>query len=149
MAKILIDCADPNDLAAINEAAEQAAGKCNVTYYNQHEAMVEAGLSSSQRESARIIAEEAGDSEEAVRKRIERGKKHWDNMSRLQEPTRKPTGPIVKNVATYQLRKPGNTMMRPAKTNGFPLIMGFVIGAEKKNWLKRGPFKLKQKWTWP
>jgi hypothetical protein len=74
MAKIMVECSDPNSLSALEEAVDQAAGKCNITYFKQHEAMVEAGTSKSQRESARKIAASTGESEEAARKRIERGR---------------------------------------------------------------------------
>ena len=75
MAKIIIDCADPNDLKKVESLVEQTVGKCNTTYFRQHQGMVEAGTSKSKSESARIIAEDLGESPGAVRKRIERGEK--------------------------------------------------------------------------
>jgi hypothetical protein len=73
MAKIVIDCADPNDFAAVVESAENAAGSCTVTYAKQHLEMQKSGTSQSQRESARIIAKDSGESEGAVRRKIQRG----------------------------------------------------------------------------
>ena len=67
MAKIMVECSDPNSLSALEAAVDQAVGKCNITYLKQHEGMVEAGSSKSQRESARKIAADTGESEEAVR----------------------------------------------------------------------------------
>jgi hypothetical protein len=75
MSKIMVECSNPNDLKELEAVMEQAAGKCNVTYFKQHAAMVEAGKSTGQRDSARQIAEETGDSPGAVEQRILRGKK--------------------------------------------------------------------------
>jgi len=74
VAKIVIECADPNDFEAMIQAAQEAAGKCNITYAKQAEALKEAGVVKSEREAARKIAEETGENEETVRKRIYRGK---------------------------------------------------------------------------
>jgi hypothetical protein len=74
MSKIMIECNNPNDLKELEAAVEQAAGKCNITHYNQHQAMVDAGKSTSQRDSARKIAAETGESPAAVESRIRRGK---------------------------------------------------------------------------
>jgi hypothetical protein len=74
MAKITVECSNPNDLSALEAAVEQAAGRCNITYFKQHEALVDAGKSTSQRDSARKIAEETGESPAAVESRIRRGK---------------------------------------------------------------------------
>lgn len=75
MSKMIIDCADPNDLDELERAVEQAAGKCTITYFRQHQEMVKAGTSKSKSESAKIIAADTEESPEAVRKRIERGEK--------------------------------------------------------------------------
>jgi hypothetical protein len=48
MAKIVVECADPNDLKQVEAAVEQAVGKCNITHYKQHLALVEAGKSTGQ-----------------------------------------------------------------------------------------------------
>ncbi len=53
----------------------EGVGKCVITYFRQHEAMVEAGTSKGVRESARKIAEDTGESAETVRNRIRRGKR--------------------------------------------------------------------------
>jgi len=74
MAKIVVECSDPNDLDAIEKASEQIQGRCNITYFKQHKAMVEVGISKSERESARIIAKDIGETEGAVRRRIQKGK---------------------------------------------------------------------------
>jgi hypothetical protein len=74
MAKMMVECSNPNDLKELEAAMEQAAGKCNITHYKQHLGLVEAGKSTSQRDSARIIAAEVGESPAAVEQRIRRGK---------------------------------------------------------------------------
>lgn len=73
MAKIVIDCADPNDFAQVVESAEKAAGSCTVTYAKQHLEMVEVGTSGSIRESSRIIAEDSDETPKAVEHKIHRG----------------------------------------------------------------------------
>jgi len=75
MAKIVVECSNPNDMDEVEALVDQVAGKCNVTYFKQHQGMVEAGTSKSKSESARIIAEDTEESHGAVRKRIERGEK--------------------------------------------------------------------------
>lgn len=74
MARIVIDCANPNDFTEVVAAAEKAAGSCNITYFKQHEELKKAGKSNSIRESARIISKETEESPEAVRMKISRGK---------------------------------------------------------------------------
>ncbi|MCJ8501030.1 hypothetical protein [Desulfatitalea alkaliphila] len=78
MARITIDCADPNDFAQIVEKAEQAAGRCNVTYAKQAAALVEAGTVRSERAAAQQIAEETGEPVNTVRAMIQRGKSEVD-----------------------------------------------------------------------
>jgi len=73
MAKIVIDCADPNDFTKVVESAEKAAGSCTITYAKQHLEMVKAGTSGSVRESGRIISEDSDESEDATRMKIHRG----------------------------------------------------------------------------
>jgi len=80
MAKIkvgdyFIECENPNDLESLEKAFDEAVGKCNITYFKQHQEMVNAGISKSIRESSKIIAEDTGESPESVRCRIRRGKK--------------------------------------------------------------------------
>jgi len=75
MAKIVIDCADPNDFAKVVESAEKAAGSCTITYAKQHLEMVEKGTSKSVRESARIISEDSDETPKAVEHKISRGLK--------------------------------------------------------------------------
>ena len=77
MAKMTIECADPNDFKSVLELAEQAVGKCNITYANTAKALVEAGTVKSEREAARKIAADAGEPLSTVRKRIYTGKKRW------------------------------------------------------------------------
>ena len=74
MAKIVVECADPNDLQEIEKSVLDGVGRCVITYFKQHQVMIDAGKSKSERESARQIAEETGESPEAVRKKISRGK---------------------------------------------------------------------------
>lgn len=74
MARITIDCADPSDFTAIAEAAEKAAGRCNITYAKQAAALVDAGTVKSERAAAKQIAYETGESLETTRTRIKRGK---------------------------------------------------------------------------
>lgn len=74
MAKITVECTDPNDMKAMEVAMEQVVGKCNITYAKQAQALQEVGTASSQRDAARIIAEDTGESAQAVRHRIMRGK---------------------------------------------------------------------------
>ena len=73
MAKIVIDCADPNDFAEVAKSVEKAAGSCTITYAKQHLEMVEVGTSGGVRESARIISEDSDETPEAVRNKIRRG----------------------------------------------------------------------------
>ncbi len=56
MARIVIECIDPNDPDAVEAALEQITGKCNVTYFKQAEKMKKAGSASSDRDAARKIA---------------------------------------------------------------------------------------------
>ena len=86
MAKITIDCADPNDFTAVTEAAERAAGRCNITYAKQAAAMVDAGTVRSERKAAKQIAEETGEPLETVRTMVKRGKKEMGSG----EPKKKP-----------------------------------------------------------
>ena len=74
MAKIMIDCANPNDFREVVEQAEKAVRNCIVTYAKRDIELQEKGLSKSTRQSARIIAEETGESPDAVRMKINRGK---------------------------------------------------------------------------
>lgn len=80
MAKIVVECADPNDLDAVESAAEKFVGKCNVTYFKTHQALKEAGTSESVRQSARIISEDTGESEGAARMRINRGQAEVERL---------------------------------------------------------------------
>ena len=73
MAKIVIDCADPNDFTKVVESAERAAGSCTITYAKQHLEMVKAGTSRGVSESARIISDDSDDTPQAARRKIQRG----------------------------------------------------------------------------
>lgn len=75
MAKITIECADPNDLQALTAAAEQAAGRCTIIYAKRAKALVDAGACKSERAAARHIADETGEPIETVRSMIKRGNK--------------------------------------------------------------------------
>jgi len=74
MAKIVVECADPNDPKAVEAAIEEMTGKCNITYFQQAEKMKKVGSASSDLDAARKIAKDIGESEEAVRQRIMRGR---------------------------------------------------------------------------
>jgi len=74
MARIVVECANPNDPQAVEAAMEDMVGKCNVTYFKQAEKMKEAGKATSDREAARKIAKDTGESDGAVRLRIQRGR---------------------------------------------------------------------------
>ena len=89
MAKITIDCSDPNDLAALESAIEEAVGKCNVTYFKQAQELQEAGVVLSERAAARKIAEETGEPVPTVRSRIKAGKKEVDEASSTTESVEK------------------------------------------------------------
>jgi hypothetical protein len=75
MAKIVVECSDPNDLQAVEAATDQFQGKCNVTYFRQAKAMVDAGTAKTLHDASKRIAEDTGESEEAVRHRVRRGLK--------------------------------------------------------------------------
>jgi len=75
MARIVVECSNPNDLEAIVDAVELAAGKCPVTYFKQAKKLQEVGAVKSERAAARKIAEETGESPESVRQRIIDGKR--------------------------------------------------------------------------
>lgn len=75
MPKMMIECEDPNSFEAIQEAAFNSAGKCIVATYKHHVEMEKAGITKSKLGSAKKIAEESGDSVEAVRHRIRQGEK--------------------------------------------------------------------------
>lgn len=78
MAKIMIDCANPNDFQEVIKQAEKAVGNCTITYAKRDIELQDKGISSSTRESARIIAEETDESPDAVRMKINRGKKRLE-----------------------------------------------------------------------
>ena len=91
MARIILDCADPNDFKSILELAEKAAGRCNVTYANQAQALIDAGTVKSEREAARKIAEETGEPEKTTYTRIRRGKEELHSAECKPETLTKPT----------------------------------------------------------
>jgi hypothetical protein len=74
MAQLLVHCADPNNLKALEEAIHESAGRCNVTYYNQAEAMMEAGSAKSLHDASKQIAAQTGESPKVVENRVYRGK---------------------------------------------------------------------------
>ncbi|UCG07113.1 MAG: hypothetical protein JSV83_00190 [Desulfobacterales bacterium] len=75
MTQLVIECSDPNDLAALERAVEESVGKCSITYAKQAKKMQEVGVAKSDRAAARKISEETGEPLESVRTRIRRGKK--------------------------------------------------------------------------
>ena len=75
MAKIIVECIDPNDLEAIEQVSEQIAGKCNVTHYRTSEAMKKSGAAKSTFDSAKQISEATGEPLGTVRDRISKGEK--------------------------------------------------------------------------
>ncbi len=75
MAKVVVECADPNDLDSIEQAVDQIAGRCNVTYFKQAQALKQTGAAKSTSEAARIISSDTGESEQAARRRIQEGEK--------------------------------------------------------------------------
>jgi len=91
MAKMTIECADPNDFKSVLELAEQAVGKCNITYANTAKALIEAGTVKSEREAARKIAEGTDEPVETVRHRIKEGKKEVGGVSPKPETLTKST----------------------------------------------------------
>lgn len=75
MAKVYVDCADPNDLASLEAAFEQLQGKCDITYFRQAKGLMETGLVDSRRAAERHIAQETGETPSAVHARVQRGQK--------------------------------------------------------------------------
>lgn len=75
MAKMVVECQDPNDLDSVERAVEFAVGRCNVTYYKQAKQMVGQGVANSKHDAAKKLAEDTGESVGAVRQRIDRGQR--------------------------------------------------------------------------
>lgn len=75
MAKVYVDCADPNDLASLEASFEQLQGKCDITYFRQAKGLMETGLVDSLRAAERHIAQETGETPSAVHARVQRGQK--------------------------------------------------------------------------
>ena len=73
MARIVIECVDPNDFTSVIESAEQAVGNCTITYAKQHLELVDAGKSKSVSESARILASDSEETPQSVRRKIQKG----------------------------------------------------------------------------
>lgn len=80
MAKIVVECTDPNDLDAIEKASEQIVGKCDVTHYRTSEAMKESGAAASTYDSAKKIHKITGEPLGTVRYRIKKGKQEVDKV---------------------------------------------------------------------
>lgn len=89
MARITIDCADPSDLQALEDAAERAAGRCNIIYARQAQALIEAGTVKSERQAAAKIATETGEPVNTVRSMISRGKQMDAGASTTAAPKQK------------------------------------------------------------
>lgn len=96
MAKIVVECTNPNDLDEVESIMDQVIGRCNITYFKQHQGMVEAGTSKSKSESARIIAEDTEESPDAVRMRISRGEKESEQP--VQQKSNPPQSQQVINI---------------------------------------------------
>ena len=78
MAKILIDCGNIEDFEALEKLVDDVimrAKSCNITYFKQAQARIEAGVASSKAEASRQIAEETGEKPENVRWKIRDGEK--------------------------------------------------------------------------
>jgi hypothetical protein len=73
MAKIMIECPDPNspDLADIERQVAEKG--CRVRYFQDAEALIESGQATSRRDAARQIAESTGEHPSAVETKIRRG----------------------------------------------------------------------------
>lgn len=90
MAKIVVECTDPNDLDAIERSVEDFAGRCNVTYFRQAQAMVDAGKATSLHDAADKIADATGETSKTVEHRIYRGQ---DAVPQVGENDATPTTP--------------------------------------------------------
>jgi hypothetical protein len=66
---------------------DQVAGRCNVTYFKDAMARIEAGSAASLHDASRQIAEETGETQRAAATRIYRGKK---DVARLAQPEPQP-----------------------------------------------------------
>jgi hypothetical protein len=86
MAKIMIECGNPNDFSEIVEAAERAAGSCTVTYAKVAQEKIEAGQARSVLDAAKQIAPETGESVQAVRRKIQEGQKKVAQDGQLLQP---------------------------------------------------------------
>lgn len=75
MAKIVVECSDPNDLEAVEAATDQFQGKCNITYFRQAQAMVDAGTATSLKDASRKIANDTRETPGSVEERVYRGRK--------------------------------------------------------------------------
>ena len=120
MAKMMVECENPNDLDALYEAVEDQAGKCNITYFKQAQAMIESGHAKNINSAAAKMAEQEGVSKEAVRKRIERG------AEKVGQPVQQNSNAAMPSIptTTESEQKPSNRggaregAGRPAKQRG-------------------------------
>lgn len=81
MPKIVVECKDPHDLESVEQAVEDAIGRCNVTYFKQAQAMLEKGVAETITDASRKIAEDTGEHPEAVRDKILRGERDVEGES--------------------------------------------------------------------
>ena len=101
MAKIVIDCPDPNnpDVDGILKQVEKRG--CSVKYFHDAEALQQSGNATSRRDAARKIAEHTGENPSAVETKIRRGEtkvRHPDAVEEVQW-SRGPTGVWEKKAA--------------------------------------------------
>ena len=114
MAKIVVECTDPNDLEAVEKASEQIMGRCNITYFKNAQTRVEVGTAKSLNEAAKQIAEETGESKRAVESRVYRGK---DNVPHVAEQSITTTNnkEILNNQTIQEKSNVPESIPQPAK----------------------------------
>lgn len=116
MAKIMIECGNPNDFSEIVEAAEKAAGSCTVTYAKVAQEKIEAGQARSVLDAAKQIAPETGESVQAVRRKIQEGQKKIAQDGQLLQPTETTTKTPKSNEIKREPAKDGT--MRGGRREG-------------------------------
>lgn len=107
MAKIMIECGNPNDYSEIVEAAEKAAGSCTVTYAKVAQEKIEAGQARSVLDAAKQIAPETGESVQAVRRKIQEGQKKIAQDGQLLQPAETTTETPKSNEIKREPAKDG------------------------------------------
>jgi hypothetical protein len=145
MAKIVVECSNPNDLNEVEAIMDQVAGRCNITYFKQHQGMVDAGVSESQRESARKIAEGTGETPEAVRSRIRRGEKEVGRVEPENSEVEKESGGVGQENSEEEkdpwplCSECGTSKVKPNPGSKKPLAHGMCnICRIKHNQIQKG-----------